>query len=70
MGIGWKTRVYGRIAFALESTVRYTFTDKLDYPDNVVPDVSFDGNGNDWYMFTGVSLVYTFGRPACYADKR
>ncbi|MDX1317352.1 MAG: DUF6089 family protein, partial [Xanthomarina gelatinilytica] len=21
---------------------------------------------NDWYMFTGVTLTYTFGRKPCY----
>ncbi len=26
-------------------------------------------NSNDWYVFTGLSLAYTFGRPACYCNK-
>ena len=30
-GIGFKTKVYGKIAFAIETTFRYTFTDELDY---------------------------------------
>ncbi len=25
-------------------------------------------NSNDWYVFTGLTLAYTFGRPPCYCD--
>ncbi|WP_413532691.1 DUF6089 family protein [Empedobacter brevis] len=25
-------------------------------------------SNNDWYVLTGVSLTYSFGRPACYCD--
>lgn len=70
VGIGFKTKVYGNIAFAVETSFRYTFTDEIDYPKNSIPDITFDGNGNDWYMFTGISLVYTFGKPSCYAENR
>lgn len=67
IGIGFKTKVYGNLAFAVETSFRYTFTDKLDYPKNITPGPTFNtGSGNDWYMFTGISFVYTFGRPPCY----
>ena len=69
-GIGWKTKVYGKIAFAVEASFRYTFTDKLDYSTSEFPQLDFAGTSNDWYAFTGVSLVYTFGRPACFANRR
>lgn len=69
-GIGWKTKVYGNIAFAVEASFRYTFTDHLDYSTNEFPQLDFEGTGNDWYSFTGVSLVYTFGRPACFANRK
>lgn len=70
VGVGYKTRLYGKIAFAVETTVRYTFTDKLDFSTSEFPELDFGGTSNDWYMFTGVSLVYTFGRPACFANRR
>ena len=54
----------------METTVRYTFTDELDYSTNRFSELNFGGTSNDWYMFSGVSLVYTFGRPACFADQR
>ena len=70
VGFGWKTKVYGKIAFAVEASFRYTFTDKLDYSTSQFPELNFGGTSNDWYAFTGVSLVYTFGRPACFANRR
>ncbi|MFD2568607.1 type IX secretion system protein PorG [Pseudotenacibaculum haliotis] len=70
IGLGWKTKVYGNIAFAVEASFRYTFTDKLDYSTDQFPGLDFAGTSNDWYMFTGISMVYTFGRPACYANRR
>ena len=68
LGIGYKTKIIEKIAFAVETTIRYTFTDELDYTTNRFPQLNFGGTSNDWYMFSGVSLVYTFGRPACFTD--
>ena len=70
VGLGFKTKVYGKIACAIETTFRYTFTDKLDFTSDKFSELDFGGSSNDWYMFTGVSIVYTFGRPPCYADQR
>ena len=25
-------------------------------------------SNKDWYVVTGISLTYSFGRPACYCD--
>tara|TARA_B110000003_G_scaffold111447_1_gene114090 strand:- start:33548 stop:34225 length:678 start_codon:yes stop_codon:yes gene_type:complete len=69
-GLGFKTRLYGKIAFAIETTFRYTFIDDIDYTSNNFPQLDFGGTSNDWYMFTGISFVYTFGRPPCFADER
>ena len=67
-GFGYKSKLYGTLAFAIEAKFRYTFDDGLDYLSKDTPNVILDGTGNDWYMFTGVSLIYTFGRPACYTN--
>ncbi len=69
-GIGYKARLMYHLAFAIEAKARYTFEDDLDYSTSRFPSLNFGGKGNDWYFFTGVSLVYTFGRPACYADPK
>ncbi|SDS36861.1 hypothetical protein SAMN05216503_2839 [Polaribacter sp. KT25b] len=67
-GIGFKSKISGSFAFALEAKFRYTFEDDLDYTTDKIAKLDFEGTGNDWYMFTGFSLIYTFGRPACYTN--
>lgn len=69
-GIGWKTKLYGKVAFAAEISFRYSFTDELDYSTQEFTELDFGGTSNDWYSFSGVSLVYTFGRPPCFADRK
>lgn len=67
IGIGFKSKLAGTLAFAIEAKFRYTFKDDLDFAsEKLTP--SLEGNSNDWYMFTGVSLIYTFGRPPCYTN--
>lgn len=65
-GIGFKSKLFGKFAYSLETKFRYTFEDDLDYTTNKIATLDYGGNGNDWYVFTGFSLIYTFGRPACY----
>ena len=65
-GVGYKSKLFGSLAFAIETKFRYTFEDDLDYSIARIPSLDFGTKGKDWYMFTGFSLVYTFGRPACY----
>lgn len=67
-GIGYKAKLFGDLAIALELRMRYTFEDDIDYNNYEINSLSFGNpNSNDWYMLTGISLVYTFGRPACYS---
>lgn len=74
MTLGVKGTLGRNFVLSLEVGARYTFTDNLDGSN---PE-EFDGgdkskafgnpNTNDWYMFTGVSLTYTFGRKPCYCN--
>ena len=66
IGIGFKSKLIGDLAFSLETKFRYTFEDDLDFISNNNLDFNIEGNSNDWYMYTGISIIYTFGRPACY----
>ena len=68
MGVGFKSKLSGNLAFSIETKFRYTFKDNLDYSTDKMPSLDFGGTGNDWYMFSGLSLIYTFGRPACYTQ--
>ncbi|WP_026775842.1 DUF6089 family protein [Polaribacter sp. Hel_I_88] len=65
-GVGFKSKLIGPLAFAVETKFRYSLNDDLDYTTETIPELNFGGNNNDWYVFTGISLIYTFGRPACY----
>ena len=68
-GIGYKTKIVHNFAAAFEIRGRYTFTDDIDYNNTKIETLTFGNpNSNDWYFFTGVSLVYAFGRPPCYAS--
>ena len=67
-GIGFKTKLYGDLAVALEIRARYTFEDDLDYNNPEIYLLTYGNpNNNDWYILSGISFVYTFGRPPCYA---
>lgn len=65
-GLGFKSKLVGSLAFAVETKFRYAFADDLDYATETISSLNYGGTGNDWYTFTGISLIYTFGRPACY----
>lgn len=67
-GIGYKTKLFYDFAIALEIRARYTFANDIDYNNNTINSLTFGNpNSNDWYILSGVSIVYSFGRPACYA---
>lgn len=61
-GIGYKSRLFKTIAFSLETKFRYSLQDNLENNLNGV----VANSGKDWYVFTGFSIIYTFGRPPCF----
>ncbi len=73
MVVGFKTTVGGKLVLGMEIGARYTFTDALD-GSNPVGSLKDQGlefgnpNSDDWYVFTGVTLTYTFGRRPCYCN--
>lgn len=70
MIVGLKAHIAKSFVLGVEAGARYTFTDNLDgsNPDN--ESLGF-GNleSNDWYVFTGVTLTYTFGDKPCYCAE-
>ncbi|MBO6879273.1 DUF6089 family protein [Winogradskyella sp.] len=72
MVLGYKTNISNHLILALEIGARYTFSDELDgsVPDNKDrQQLSFGNtNSNDWYVFSGITLTYTFGRRPCYCN--
>lgn len=72
MAIGYKTNISTHFVLAVEVGARYTFSDELDgsVPDNEDREQFSFGNTNstDWYVFSGITLTYTFGRRPCYCN--
>lgn len=70
MTLGVKGRIYDNFVIGLECSTRFTFKDDLDgsRPQNKNLDNLKFGNINstDWYVFTGVTLTYTFGNKPCF----
>lgn len=73
MVLGLKTTtMFDGLILGAEVGVRYTFSDNIDgsLPDaSALENYSFGNlNSNDWYVFSGITLTYTFGQKPCYSD--
>lgn len=74
MIFGVKGALSRRWILAAEFGARYTFSDNLDgsESDEINSQTNYPtfGNSNmkDWYIFTGLTLTYTFGRKPCYCN--
>ena len=70
-GAGYKTILAPNVGIAFETGFRYTFRDDIDgYPYNPLSEnIQINPNNNDWYVFTGITLVFAFGREGCYTGS-
>jgi opacity protein-like surface antigen len=74
MVVGLKTAITNQIVIGAEIGARYTFTDDIDGSNpvkdkNEMESLKFGNiNSNDWYVFTGVTLTYTFGKNPCFCN--
>lgn len=70
MTVGIKFNLNQSWVLGLESGARYTFADDIDGSNPVsskYEHLQFGNiNSKDWYVFTGFTLTYTFGRNPCY----
>lgn len=66
--LGVKTNFSRNFVLSLEVGARYTFTDNIDgsNPSNSSLYKFGNINNNDWYVFSGATLTYTFGNKPCY----
>jgi hypothetical protein len=71
--LGVKSNISRSFIIAAEVGARYTFTDNLDgsnpKDDNFKPLQFGNINNNDWYVFSGITLTYTFGNKPCYCAQ-
>ena len=67
--------IFAILILGIEIGARYTFSDNLDgsFPksDAGVPNGNEFGNinNNDWYVFTGLTISFTFGDLPCYCKE-
>lgn len=66
--LGVKTSFARNFVLGLEAGARYTFTDNIDGSNPADSNLEKFGNlnNNDWYVFSGITLTYTFGKKPCY----
>lgn len=71
MTVGVKSNLLPHVIVALEVGARYTLTDNLDgsNPKNNSTMKFGNINNNDWYVFSGMTLTYTFGNKPCYCAE-
>lgn len=73
IAVGLKSRIGQNFVVALEVGVRYTFVDNIDGSNPKNSDYSHlkfgNLNSNDWYVFSGFTLTYTFGENPCYCPQ-
>lgn len=69
--LGYKATVGRTVSLGFEIGARYTFTDNLDgsLPNKAGGmDYTFGNlNSNDWYVFSGITITFAFGRTPCYS---
>lgn len=72
MTVGVKAHIVRDLVLGFEVGTRYSFTDNLDGSnpdsDNYANLRFANPDSNDWYVFTGFTLTYTFGEKPCYCD--
>jgi Domain of unknown function (DUF6089) len=66
-GIGYKFRIAHRLGITIETRFNYTGKDNLEGSQKDIKGLNFNNpNNKDWYVLTGISLVYAFGKRTCY----
>jgi hypothetical protein len=70
MVLGFKASFIEGFVFGIEVGARYTFSDSIEGSLPANPnklEYKFGNiNNNDWYVFSGLTLTYTFGQNPCY----
>lgn len=74
MVVGFKANMGRNAMLGFEIGARYTFTDDLDGSNPIKGLADEEGlkfgntNNDDWYVFTGITVTFAFGRKPCYCN--
>ncbi|WP_220764947.1 DUF6089 family protein [Flavobacterium sp. UMI-01] len=73
MTVGIKSKLNRNFIIGIEVGARYTMADDIDgsNPKNQnLSQLRFGNiNNNDWFVFSGITLTYTFGEKPCYCAE-
>lgn len=73
MVVGIKSNITSNLILGAEIGARYSLTDNLDGSNpknkNLEPLQFGNINNTDWYVFSGITLTYTFGNKPCYCAE-
>ena len=68
--LGIKSNITPNFVLGLEVGARYTYADDIDGSNPKNDNLKYlqfgNVNNNDWYVFSGLTLTYTFGNKPCY----
>ena len=72
MILGFKINPNPFFVIGLEIGAKYSLTDDLDgsapIGDKTLNQFSYgNSNNNDWYIFSGITISFTFGDLVCYS---
>lgn len=72
ISLGAKITLTEHLILGTEIGARYTFSDEIDGSDPDAKELDYlrfgNINNNDWYVFSGFTLTYTFGRNPCFCS--
>lgn len=72
IALGAKFTLTEHFIFGIEIAARYIFTDEIDGSMPSSEGLNYlkfgNINNNDWYVFSGFTLTYTFGRNPCFCS--
>ena len=72
IALGAKFTLTKHLILGAEITAHYSFSDEIDGSIPEIKTEEFESlrfgniNNNDWYVFSGFTLTYTFGRNPCF----
>ena len=72
IALGAKFTLTEHLILGAEITAHYSFSDEIDGSIPETKTEEFESlrfgniNNNDWYVFSGFTLTYTFGRNPCF----
>jgi hypothetical protein len=66
--LGVKSNLTSNFVVGFEIGARYALTDAIDGSFLSVPNFG-NLNNNDWYVFSGLTLTYTFGQKPCFCAE-